>query len=92
MAVPLVGAILVAINTRLSGSEIAYILEHSGASILVVDSELFPVVAPHLADLPRLREVIVADDVGRRYSGRRHRLRRIRRQGKRRPPRVSGGR
>ncbi len=45
-AVPLIGAMLVAINTRLSGSEIAYILEHSGASILVVDSELFPVVAP----------------------------------------------
>jgi acyl-CoA synthetase (AMP-forming)/AMP-acid ligase II len=63
MAVPLVGAILVAINTRLSGSEIGSIIEHSGASILVVDSELFPGVASHIADLPQLREVIVADDV-----------------------------
>ena len=64
VAVPLVGAILVAINTRLSGSEIAGIIEHSGASVLVVDSELFPVVASHLAELSRIREVVVADDVG----------------------------
>jgi fatty-acyl-CoA synthase len=69
MAVPLVGAILVAINTRLSGSEIGSILEHSGASILVVDSELLPVVAPHIADLPQLREVIVADDVAAGIPG-----------------------
>jgi acyl-CoA synthetase (AMP-forming)/AMP-acid ligase II len=60
--VPLIGAILVAVNTRLSGSEIAYILEHSGASMLVVDSELFPVVAPHLAELTGVREVVVLHD------------------------------
>ena len=30
-AVPLAGAVLVAINTRLSGPEIEYILQHSGA-------------------------------------------------------------
>ena len=64
IAVPLVGAVLVAINTRLSGSEIAGIIEHSGASVLVVDSEMFPVVASHLAELTRLREVVVSDDVG----------------------------
>jgi fatty-acyl-CoA synthase len=63
-AVPLIGAILVAINTRLAGSEIAYILGHSGASILVVDSELFPAIAPHLAEVTGLREVVVADDIG----------------------------
>src|SRR3954464_13335053 len=38
--VPLAGAILVAINTRLSKAEVAYILEDSGAKILVVDHEL----------------------------------------------------
>jgi fatty-acyl-CoA synthase len=63
-AVPLIGAMLVAINTRLAGSEIAYILGHSGASILIVDSELYPVIAPHLGDLADLHEVVVADDVG----------------------------
>ena len=38
--VPAAGGILVAINNRLSGSEIAHILEHSGARFLLVDAEL----------------------------------------------------
>jgi fatty-acyl-CoA synthase len=37
-AVPLAGAVLVAINTRLSTDEVRYILDHSGAKILVVDA------------------------------------------------------
>src|SRR5512139_3093806 len=32
-AVPLLGAVLVAINTRLAPQEIAYILDHSGAKV-----------------------------------------------------------
>jgi fatty-acyl-CoA synthase len=64
IAVPLIGGMLVAINTRLSGPEIAYILDHSGASILIADSELLPVVSPHLGGLTALREIVVADDVG----------------------------
>ena len=39
-----IGAILVAINTRLAAREIAYILNHSGAKVLVFDSELAPTV------------------------------------------------
>ena len=35
--VPLAGGVLVAINTRLNGAEIAYILEHSGSEVLIVD-------------------------------------------------------
>ena len=64
-AVPLARGVLVAINTRLSGPEIEYILVHSGASILVVDSDLHPVVASQLAAVGNLREVVVVDDVGR---------------------------
>ena len=41
-------AILVAINTRLSAPEVAYILEHSGAKVLVVDTELAHLVEPSL--------------------------------------------
>ena len=37
---PWSGAVLVAINTRLMAEEIAYILEHSGARLLVVDPSL----------------------------------------------------
>jgi len=39
-----IGAVLVALNTRLSSGEIAYILNHSGAKVLVFDSELAPTV------------------------------------------------
>jgi fatty-acyl-CoA synthase len=42
--VPLAGAILVAINIRLSSDEIAYILNHSGAKVLLIDTEFGPVV------------------------------------------------
>ena len=37
-----------AINTRLSAPEVAYILEHSGAKVLVVDTELAHLVEPSL--------------------------------------------
>ena len=60
---PLAGAILVAINTRLSAPEIAYILEHSGAKVLVVDTELAHLVEPSLDELPELELVVSVEDV-----------------------------
>jgi fatty-acyl-CoA synthase len=62
-AVPLAGAVLVAINTRLSPAEVGYILGHSGAKVLVVDSELARLVEPVLADLPTLETVVTVEDV-----------------------------
>ncbi|MFP3915644.1 MAG: AMP-binding protein [Actinomycetota bacterium] len=61
-AVPLLGAILVAINTRLSGPEISYILQHSGARVLVVDTDLVDAIVPHLADCPDLETVVQVPD------------------------------
>ena len=46
-AVPLLGAILVAMNTRLSPDEIAYICDHSGAKILIADAELAIPLSTH---------------------------------------------
>jgi fatty-acyl-CoA synthase len=43
--VPAAGGILVAINNRLAGPEVGYILGHSGARFVLVDTELEPVVA-----------------------------------------------
>lgn len=61
-AVPLIGAILVAINTRLSSDEVSYILAHSGAKLLFVDSELAHLV-PHPGALASLHRVIpIVDD------------------------------
>ncbi|ASU78326.1 acyl-CoA synthetase [Actinopolyspora erythraea] len=42
--VPMAGGVLVAVNTRLSPREIAYILDHSGASFVLVDSEFVPLL------------------------------------------------
>jgi fatty-acyl-CoA synthase len=56
--VPLAGGILVAINIRLSSPEIAYILHHSGAKVLCVDSELAVLVRPIRGQLPRLETII----------------------------------
>ncbi len=61
-AVPLSGGVLVAVNTRLSSAEIAYILGHSGATILVTDSTFLPAVAAAVAGVPGVREVVAFED------------------------------
>ena len=61
-AVPLAGAVLVAINTRLSTDEVRYILDHSGAKVLVVDAALYPVVAPVAGELKTVEEIITVVD------------------------------
>ena len=47
-----IGAVLVALNIRLSAREIAYILNHSGAKVLVFDSELADTVRRLRDDCP----------------------------------------
>jgi fatty-acyl-CoA synthase len=59
--VPLAGAVLVAVNTRLAPAEIKYILEHSGAKLLVVDAGLHPSVAPVAGELG-VGEIITVTD------------------------------
>jgi len=44
-AVLLVRGVLVAINTRLNESEVGYILDHSGAKVVIADPELAPRIA-----------------------------------------------
>jgi fatty-acyl-CoA synthase len=56
--VPLAGGILVAINIRLSPPEIAYILNHSGAKVLCVDSELADLIRPLRDQLTSLETVV----------------------------------
>ena len=61
-AVPMAGAILNAINTRLDPAAIAYILEHSEAKILIADTEYHAVIRKALALLPRPLRVIDSED------------------------------
>ena len=56
--VPLSGGVLVALNTRLSADNIRTILNHSGARILFVDTELTSLVKPILDDLESLEAVV----------------------------------
>jgi acyl-CoA synthetase (AMP-forming)/AMP-acid ligase II len=65
-AVPLAGAILVAINIRLSASEIAYILDHSGAKLLVVDAEFSPAVASIAPRLESTRKFVIYSEPGQK--------------------------
>ncbi|HEY2194173.1 MAG TPA: acyl--CoA ligase family protein [Actinomycetospora sp.] len=60
--VPLAGAVLVAVNTRLSAEEVRYILDHSGATVLVVDSTLLAAVDPIRESLETVREIVVHVD------------------------------
>jgi acyl-CoA synthetase (AMP-forming)/AMP-acid ligase II len=57
-AVPLAEAVLVAINIRLSPREIAHILDHSGAKVLVADTEIAAPLAPLRAERRALRAVV----------------------------------
>ena len=61
-AVPLAGAVLVAVNTRLTAEEIAYILAHSGSKILVLDAELLPTAAVAVGKVEALGQLVVAQD------------------------------
>jgi fatty-acyl-CoA synthase len=61
-AVPLAGAVLVAINTRLSAPEVQQILDHSGATLFVVDAALHRRVAPVAGELKTVDEIITVVD------------------------------
>jgi fatty-acyl-CoA synthase len=60
--VPMLGAVLNAINTRLDPATVAYILEHGEAKVLITDREYAAQVGPALARLKEPPLVIDVDD------------------------------
>ncbi len=62
--VPMCGAVLNTINTRLDADTIAYILEHGDAKVLITDSQFSPTVADALERLgkPDLTVIDIVDD------------------------------
>jgi fatty-acyl-CoA synthase len=60
--VPMLGAVLNTINTRLDARTIAYILEHGEAKVLLTDREFAAVVGPALERVGRKPLVIDVDD------------------------------
>ncbi|MEU4671344.1 AMP-binding protein [Amycolatopsis sp. NPDC023774] len=60
--VPWAGVPLVAVNTRLSAREVAYILEHSEASVLVHDPVFDPLVDEVLSSAGGVRRIRAGDE------------------------------
>ncbi len=61
--VPLSGAVLVAINIRLSGPEISYILNHAEAKVLVVDTEFASLVETVQDQLETVKLIVKVEDL-----------------------------
>jgi fatty-acyl-CoA synthase len=60
-AVPMLGAVLNALNVRLDAETIAYILRHGEAKVLITDREFAATVAAALDLIPRAERPIVVD-------------------------------
>ncbi|MBK1664770.1 acyl-CoA synthetase [Rhodospirillum rubrum] len=65
--VPMAGAVLNALNIRLNAEEIAFILEHGEARVLLTDTEFSPIIADALARIDR--PITVIDIVDPEYDG-----------------------
>ena len=70
--VPMSGAVLLSLNTRLDAEAIAFMLEHGEAKVLITDREFSPTIKAALAKLQSKPQVIDVDDV--EYSGAGERL------------------
>jgi len=65
--VPMLGAVLNTINTRLDADTVAYILEHGEAKAIIVDRQLAGAVGPALQRLKR--KILVIDNDDPLYTG-----------------------
>ena len=68
-ATTLLGAIFVPLNTRLSVPELVYMLDDSGATLLVAGSALEPVAAATQSQHPLLRIVVADGEAGEQAGG-----------------------
>jgi len=59
--VPMVGAVLNALNTRLDAEAIAFILDHGEAKVLITDREMSPVIGKAL-ELAKAKPVVIDVD------------------------------
>jgi acyl-CoA synthetase (AMP-forming)/AMP-acid ligase II len=57
-AVPQIGAVLVPINYRLSSEEFAYIINHSGASVVCADEDYLESLDRLRSELPKVRHFV----------------------------------
>src|SRR5258705_6917713 len=61
-AIPMMGAVLQTVNVRLSPEQIAYTIDHAGASTLLVNDEFVGLLEGLKAQLPKIKRLIVMSD------------------------------
>ena len=58
------GAVLHTLNIRLSARDLAYIIGHAEDKLLIVDADVLPTLAPLLAQVPCVAQLVVAMEDG----------------------------
>jgi fatty-acyl-CoA synthase len=66
--VPLAGAVLNMLNVRLSADELAYVIDHAGSELLLVDQQLTTLAASALSRLGRPIRLVVAGGAHDEYE------------------------
>jgi fatty-acyl-CoA synthase len=61
-AIPMMGVVLQTVNVRLSPDQIAYTIDHAGASTLLVNDEFADLVHSLLPKLPKVKKLVVLSD------------------------------
>ena len=61
-SIPMAGAVLNTINTRLDAATVAYIIDHGESRLFIVDRQLWPVLQKALETTELKPEVIIIDD------------------------------
>ncbi len=61
-SIPMVGAVINAINTRLDPNTVSYILQHSDAKVLIVDRQFYDVIEKALKNVKNKITIIDIDD------------------------------
>ena len=61
-AIPMMGAVLMTVNVRLSPEQILYTINHAGAKVLLVNAEFLPVLAEIHDKLETVRRLVFISD------------------------------
>jgi acyl-CoA synthetase (AMP-forming)/AMP-acid ligase II len=61
-AIPMMGAVLQTVNVRLSPEQIAFTIDHAGASTLLINDEFVGLLEGLKAQLPKVKRLIVMSD------------------------------
>src|SRR5688572_11803633 len=67
--VPMTGAVLNALNTRLDADAIAFMLEHAETKVLLTDREFSATIAAALKKIPQRPQLLVIDVLDPEYAG-----------------------